>query len=82
MGPDFLTPVLGVAAAVRGEQLERRSLGVLATGRDGVIVHGADGRVIDVNDAAAYVLDRSRADLLRHHVGELPVTWITEDNRT
>lgn len=70
------------AAGQRLDVLEQRTLGVLDSGRDGVLLHGADGRVTEVNEAAARILDLSRADLVGHLVAELPVTWITEEHRT
>lgn len=58
----------------------RRTAGILAVSRDGMLVHAPDGRVLELNEAAAQVLDRPASQLLGAHVHELPVTWITEEN--
>lgn len=59
---------------------ERRLGAVLATGRDGVVVHATTGKVLVVNEAAARVLDAAPSALLGRQVAELPVRWVTEDD--
>ncbi|MCV2396142.1 EAL domain-containing protein [Actinotalea sp. M2MS4P-6] len=67
-------------AVQHADALERRTLSVLAAGRDGVVLHAPDGRVIELNEAAARVFDRPRTDLIGMLVTDIPVTWISEDN--
>ena len=75
-----------VAEAVAREhartgEAERRLTGVLAAARDGVLVHSAAGRVLQVNEAAAALLDLPVGAVVGRDVGELPVAWVTEDGR-
>lgn len=65
------------AAAVAAA--ERRLATLLATGRDGVVVHSQDGTVLLANDAAARAADVPPAALVGRRVTELPVRWLTED---
>ncbi|WP_372594708.1 putative bifunctional diguanylate cyclase/phosphodiesterase [Actinotalea sp.] len=58
-----------------------RLAGLLATSRDGVILHDRSGVVLDVNDAALDLLDSARSALIGTQVGALPVRWIGEDGR-
>src|SRR5665647_1554114 len=65
----------GVAAAAT---MERRVAAVLAAGRDGIIVHSTVGEVLEVNEAAALVLDVPVASIVGQSVQQLPVRWVTE----
>lgn len=65
----------GVAAAAT---MERRVAAVLAAGRDGIIVHSTAGEVLEVNEAAALVLDVPVASIVGQSVQQLPVRWVTE----
>lgn len=72
------------AAAEHGDALDtaqRRLAGVLAAGRDGIVVHAADGRVVLVSDGAAEVLDVVPAGAVGRPIGELPVRWVTESGQ-
>jgi PAS domain S-box-containing protein len=69
------------SAAQRLDVLEQRTLGVLDSGRDGVVLHTPDGRITELNDAAARIVDLVRADLIGHTVAQLPVSWVTEDGQ-
>ena len=65
----------GVAAAAT---MERRVAAVLAAGRDGIIVHSTVGEVLELNEAAARVLDVPVASIVGQLVQQLPVRWVTE----
>lgn len=67
-----------VDAEGRTTAAERRLAGVLAAGRDGIVVHATTGQVMEVNEAAARVVDVEPADLLGRAVTDLPVTWVNE----
>ncbi len=67
-------------ATERADVAQRRAMSVLAAGRDGVVVHAPDGRILELNEAAARVFDRPLPDLVGMTVTELPVTWVTEEN--
>jgi diguanylate cyclase (GGDEF)-like protein/PAS domain S-box-containing protein len=69
----------GETQAARVRALEQRVAGVLATGRDGVVVHGPDGTVLEVNEAAVEVLGAPRRELVGRSVHDLPVRWVTDD---
>ncbi|MDO8120958.1 EAL domain-containing protein [Isoptericola sp. b490] len=72
-----------VEAAVHRRELgvaARRAAGIMAVGRDGILVHAPDGRILDINEAACQVLDKARSELLGTRVGELPASWINEEN--
>ena len=58
--------------------VERRLAGVMAAGRDGIVLHSQAGRVVAVNDAAAKVLDAAPNDLVGRTVEELPVRWVND----
>ena len=65
----------GMAAAAT---IERRVAAVLAAGRDGIVVHSAVGEVLEVNEAAALILDVPVASIVGQLVQKLPVRWVTE----
>lgn len=65
-----------LAAAVGAA--ERRLAAVLAAGRDGIVVHSADGRVVMVSEEAALVLGVNPAEVVDRPVHLLPVRWVTE----
>ncbi|NLE72142.1 MAG: EAL domain-containing protein [Actinomycetales bacterium] len=70
--------------AARAHELattQRRLAAVLASGRDGVVLHAPDGTVLLANDAAARAVDMPAADLVGRRVGELPVRWTTEQGQ-
>ncbi len=69
------------ARAAATATAERRFAAVLATGRDGVVVHSASGVVLLANDAAAATLDLPMAQLVGRQVVELPVRWVTEQGQ-
>jgi len=54
---------------------------VLATSRDGVVVHSPAGVVLDVNDAALRLLDAPRSAVVGAALASLPVRWVGEDGR-
>lgn len=60
---------------------ERRLAAVLSAGRDGIVVHSADGRVVMVSDEAAQVLGVTPAEVVDHPVHQLPVRWVTEQGQ-
>ena len=62
----------------RTGEAERRLTGVLASARDGVLVHTTAGRVLQMNEAAARLLDVDVAAVVGRDVADLPVRWLTE----
>jgi diguanylate cyclase (GGDEF)-like protein/PAS domain S-box-containing protein len=64
--------------AAAAATIERRLAAVLATGRDGVVVHSTAGQVLLVNEAAARAFDAGAAHMTGRPVVELPVRWVTE----
>ena len=62
-------------------ELRRRFAGVLAIGRDGIVVHTPAGRIVDVNEAAADVLGVHPAETGGRTVAEIPVRWLTESGQ-
>jgi diguanylate cyclase (GGDEF)-like protein/PAS domain S-box-containing protein len=66
------------AEARRSAALERRLAGVMAAGRDGLVVHREDGRIVALNEAAAAMLDVDATRAVSHPVTDLPVRWLTE----
>lgn len=65
----------------RSAALERRLTGVLAAGRDGIVLHAPTGRVIGVNEAAAVVLDAAPSTLIGLDVSQLPVQWVSDSGQ-
>jgi len=71
----------GEATAERSALLDRRLAGVLAAGRDGVLLHTPGGTIVELNEAAAQVLDVPRTAVLGTGVADLPVHWVTEQGQ-
>ncbi len=71
---------VGQSAAAVGAA-ERRLAAALAAGRDGIVVHSADGRVVMVSQEAAFVLGVSPAEAVDKPVHLLPVRWVTEQGQ-
>ncbi len=69
------------ARVVSTATVERRLAAVLATGRDGVLVHSASGVVLLANEAAAETFDMGVTQLVGQRLTELPVRWVTEQDQ-
>ncbi|HWS59158.1 MAG TPA: EAL domain-containing protein [Actinotalea sp.] len=65
------------AQGERADAADRRLDAVLAAGHDGVVLHTAEGRVLELNPAAARMLDVPRAEAVAV-VADLPVRWTSE----
>lgn len=65
-------------AARAAQTLTRRHEALLATSRDGVVVHTAAGRVLETNAAFAELCGRPTADLRGAALTDLPLTWTDE----
>ncbi|WP_250447289.1 sensor domain-containing diguanylate cyclase, partial [Actinotalea sp. C106] len=65
-------------AASAATAVSRRLAGVMASGRDGVVLHGAGGTVLEANEAAAALLGATTQALVGRAVTELPVRWRSE----
>ena len=63
------------AAEERQAEVGRRLAGVLAAGRDGLVLHSGSGEVLEINDAGVRMLDLMRPDVVGRAVTELPVRW-------
>src|SRR5690606_1978243 len=66
------------AARDAAAETERRLSVVLATGRDGLLVHDTAGTVLVVNDAMSRLLGAPAQDVVGRPVAELPVAWVSE----
>jgi diguanylate cyclase (GGDEF)-like protein/PAS domain S-box-containing protein len=64
--------------AARSGVLERRLAAVLASGRDGVVVHSTTGQVLLANGVAGRIVDLGARQLVGRQVTDLPVRWVTE----
>src|SRR5690606_10041175 len=62
----------------RADAAEGRLAGILASARDGVVVHAPSGRVLQVNPAAATMLGSAPGALVGLDLTNLPVTWVGE----
>lgn len=65
----------------RAEGAERRLAGVLASGRDGVVLHAPNGRVLQVNPAAATMVGSAPGALVGQDVTNLPVDWVGDGDQ-
>src|SRR5690606_5156699 len=66
---------------LRADGAERRLDGILASGRDGVVLHAPSGRVLRVNDAAAAMVAAAPGSLVGTDITSLPVTWVGEGDQ-
>nr|WP_237728265.1 EAL domain-containing protein [Cellulomonas sp. APG4] len=67
-------------SAAAGRALaEGRLAGVLAAGRDGILVHTRDGHVTEVSAAAAELFGTDMRSLVGTRVDHLPVRWRNDD---
>ena len=69
------------AAEARQAEVGRRLAGVLAAGRDGLVLHTGSGQVLEINDAGVRMLDLVRTEVIGRAVTDLPVRWWSDGGR-